>query len=643
MVDTRTQFRVMALLVCVVNVAALLPILQTPWRGDDNWWYSSVRGQAILQQKNAIQVTMDDLVSGIRGGRWFPLQSYKVLVFYFMERVVYKTVIVLLVLLNVAVLGYFIYEISRSRWLSLLATVLSPLFFQQFRHYHDPLTSYHFVEQVEVLFIILSLVLFLWFIRGRRPVHLYGSLACYVVCLLVYEVSFPFFLLHGLIAYWQLGRGHLRKVFSLSLPFCLLATCNLAIAMAVRHIFRAHYSGIRIGMDASSCLQALAHGICAPLPLSTFLSHTQSFSPWWEHFLTCGTGEALVLSILTAILLYQTCRMCVSTGTERGGSPTRGLVIIGLGLWLLPAPLIAMSAKYQHELLRFRLGIGYMPVYISYFGIMMVATAGVDRTLRLLQDRSDRALQVGILAITIIGFLVAVVNFTNNRIDTAKMLARGSWDSLILDGAQKSGLLSAVPDGSTVICPWPIDTRTLRMNTDLTLKVVWPIYHTHSGAISSMMGAFPDDAFARFPREGDTYVFPDGEPVFFLKASSGDTLSGYAVLGRVTRLACKDKSVSGAALDRVYVYWYQPRICFSRDKVHMEVTGTYLDRVTLKNAGSFTIGQQHLEQRQTGGTGTVFELPSPENTKFFDAMSIRVLITSETSSHSLFRTGNLGE
>lgn len=35
MIDSRTQFWAMLVLACTLNVASLLPILQTPWCGDD--------------------------------------------------------------------------------------------------------------------------------------------------------------------------------------------------------------------------------------------------------------------------------------------------------------------------------------------------------------------------------------------------------------------------------------------------------------------------------------------------------------------------------------------------------------------------------------------------------------------------------
>jgi hypothetical protein len=635
MIDSRTQFWVILILVCTVNLASLLPILKTPWSGDDHWYYSPVRGLAQLENKNAIEVTWDDLVGAIRGGRWFPMQSYRVLVFYYMDRIVYKATILIFVLMNVAVLGYFIYEITYDEWLSLLAMVLSPLFFQLFRNYHDPLTSYHFVEQVEVLFILMSLLFFLRFLRGRRSLFLIGSLACYTVCLLVYEVSLVFCMLHALTAYKHFGTGHARDVARASLPFFLLAIFNVVITIVIRVVHNPQYGGILPSLDIVAVLRALSHQLYAPLPLTTFFSHPEAYWPPWQYATNCWGGDVLVLAIVWTVLCYLTCRMCISTAEDAGGVRAKDLTIIGLGLWFLPAPLIAMSAKYQEELLGVGMGVGYMPVYISYFGVMMVSTAALSVALGRLKRMQNRAVYVGLGVIVTIGFAIALINFNNNRIDVAKMLSGGTWDSFVLDGAQKSGLLSAVPDGSFLICPWPLDTRSVRMKTGLTLKIVWPAA-TPGSESTPLRASLVEDTFSRFRKAESTYVFPEDARVFYLKAASADTVSGYAVLARATRLAVNNNSVFAVASDKVYVYWQQPCICSRRERVAVEVVGSYVDRRSLKKAGAFKIERERLKQLHAGPSGSVFELPASGHNEYFDPISIRVLATSEIWDHSRF-------
>ena len=52
------------------------------------------------------------------------------------------------------------------------------------------------------------------------------------------------------------------------------------------------------------------------------------------------------------------------------------LSLTGLIFFLAPPVLISISKKYQTELIPFGFGMGYIPVYIQYYGLLM-CLAGV--------------------------------------------------------------------------------------------------------------------------------------------------------------------------------------------------------------------------------------------------------------------------
>ena len=140
------------MLVVAVNLMFIAPLLDSVMIGDDNWCFAQVKGAGLLQHKTLVELTWDDTLAWIKSGRWFPLASYRVPVFYYLDRFAYKATMILAIMVNILLLGYFIRVVSNSRWLALISMLLPPIFLQIRANYHDPILSYHFEPLAKVFF-----------------------------------------------------------------------------------------------------------------------------------------------------------------------------------------------------------------------------------------------------------------------------------------------------------------------------------------------------------------------------------------------------------------------------------------------------------------------------------------------------------
>jgi hypothetical protein len=589
---------------------------------------------SLLADKGAIQTAWDDALDWIRTGRWFPLQSYRVLVFWYLDRVAYKTTLILSVIVNLLVMGYMVHLLTDSGHLALMSMLLGPLFFQFRWRYHDPFLAYHFVHQVEVLFILLSLVFFVVYLRRQNLILLTGSLLSYLVCLLVYEAAYSFWLVHLLVAWKHFGKGQWKSIAVKTSPFLLLALANVGIAMVLRIVYPVSYEGIQAHLSLFAWAETFFKQVYAALPLTYSLHHWWFFRDPLAYARACWPTEMLTIAILWGTLWYLVSDQLVIASSGSGTERDSGLGLLGVGLWLLPAPLIALSAKYQNELSR--LGVGYLPVYISYFGLMMgtVALAGKGVEAIRLQRRNVQTLCI--LGTAMIGSFVCAVNYNNNRIAVAMLQKSYMGDRDVLESAQKHGFMEPVPDGAQVICSYPFDARFFHLHSGKTFRVVWPKFERPLLGERTALGICSiDDAFSGDRVSESAYRFSDEQPVFFLRCSRNVRVSGSAVLARVRALKAVDDEVHGVAADQVYVSHRDPPIC-CRQLSEVQVTGSYIDRLTMKPSGVFRF---QFRQPDTGAQrphDRVFELPPPGAAQYYDAKSITVFGSSQTPGDSQF-------
>jgi hypothetical protein len=617
------------MLVVAINFMFIAPLLDSVMVGDDVWYFAQIKGTGLLQNKNVVQLTWDDTIAWIKTGRWFPLASYRVPVFYYLDRFEYKAVMAFTIMINIVLLGYFTRIISNSRWLALISMLLPPMFLQIRANYHDPILSYHFVMQLLVSLTLVSLVLFLRYLKNRTYVPLCASLFLYFISLLIYEVAYTFWVLYVLTAVVFLEPGKIKSALSSSLPFALLAGINIAITLILRSWFGTPYEGIQLNSGFSPWLIAFLKQTYAGLPLSCSIS-TDKMARIVLYLKDCGLTDTLALCSFWAISWYFVSfeyMKELTTGTHEG--PNKKWILIGLALWILPSPLIALSVKYQAEL---KWGYGYLPVYISYFGIMIIVSILISRLYLSVKSRKRLLRSTVIAIVTAAGCFTVAINYGGNRYGISSKSHDLHQRQLAIN-ALKDNLMKFVPANSYVLAPSPVDSRFVRMYAGISVNLASPLlegFELGTGAKSV------ETIFRPFlSSESGCYIFDQPAQPFIFRYESLPGGAGYAVLAALNRMSVFNTSIQGAASSRIYLYWHTPSRCANPPQ-SVYVVGSWLDKDSLEQKGLFKFDISKLNLINTGSNGNVYQLPSTLLPGYVDIRSLTMFGASEDVRNSTF-------
>ncbi len=156
----------------------------------------------------------------------------------------------------------------------------------------------------------------------------------------------------------------------------------------------------------------------------------------WDNWMMAFAAAALTYALLRKIPGVQ------ATGQ---GPPLRLLFASGLMIWILPGLAIAVSPKYQACVLT---GIGYLPVYVQYCGVPLIAVAGLLGFAGRFPALRTRLA----LAVTLTSASVALITFDTNRnvVDFCPSTSNCRGQQIV-EEALNAGLADNIPTSATVI------------------------------------------------------------------------------------------------------------------------------------------------------------------------------------------------
>ena len=156
-------------------------------------------------------------------GRFYPLAVYAYLIDFLVTDVfLYKLIILISVLITLLLFGYFVYLLTKSKALVVLSLLVIPISFQ-FRLYHDPILGYHAFLQVLFTLLLLSLIFLMHYLETGKTKYLGLSADFYLLCLLTYDISYPFFILHLVLIYLYSKKSSLTEIIRKGSSFILLS------------------------------------------------------------------------------------------------------------------------------------------------------------------------------------------------------------------------------------------------------------------------------------------------------------------------------------------------------------------------------------------------------------------------------------
>lgn len=419
----------------------------------------------------------------------------------------YKTLQASSVIVNLATFYLLLRALRLSVGTSLLG-VLIALLTLQFRVYSDPILGFAISYPTILEADLLSFLFFAWYCNSGLRRDFVLAVAFFLVALALYETSYPFSVVHVLIAL-RLGR---KRPLLAAVPFLAASVAFAAAELLLRHsIHMAPNAVYSLDLRPGVYLRTLAQQMTGAIPLSYFtfyhgyLAARGAPVPGAPPSLLIGTG-LVALAAAAAVLL----RRGREIAAERGLLP---IVAAGACLWIFSEVLVSAVPRYQQES---SWGISYLPVYLAGFGFTLIATAAVATAMRL------RAAAVAIAAL--FACLFSLTYATNASVIDVYAGERNA--RLLLTESIRDGLFARLSPGDRLFVD-PHFSELFRHFGGFTDPST---FFADAGIVK--LDVSPIDAVADKLCGGGSCLRP-AEHAYAFAASAIDARTGYAALGRL--------------------------------------------------------------------------------------------------------------
>ncbi|MEW6114825.1 MAG: hypothetical protein AB1664_22010, partial [Thermodesulfobacteriota bacterium] len=440
--------------------------------------------------------------------------------------------------------------------------------------------------------------------------------------------------------------------------FVAVSALNLSIMLMIRATFGVYYEGVQSQFTPMQCLLTFAKQIYSAIPLSYFVSTPaiQDLSFRSEMF---SLGLLLAICAAWGLVWYTLWRKRSASESSDEPAAAGTLSVLGIVILLAPSFPIAFSAKYQREL---QWGLGYLPTYLSAFGVDLLLLAGVVFVSSRLRSTARVPREMFAVCTAIIGAVVSAIAFNSNCIVVQKYAHAERFPRALMETALEHGLLQPVKDKSFLICGEPFHSWDnppfFKQLTGLTLQVVKPSGFCHDEdmgstsidkgladyAVTNRPGCYDFTCLAKSKQvfSGYDVVFkglgwpvlcktmtasskPEAPSVFFLRYEASSEDAGYAVLAKLRGMKVNSGEIVEISADRTWVYAAVPSAPVLRN---LRITCNYIDEQN-RSSTSFGFDQRQLRTTRISSREMVLELPPCSGGLLVDPRSIRPEIEAE--------------
>ncbi|MEP7018613.1 MAG: hypothetical protein ABI899_11420 [Actinomycetota bacterium] len=353
--------------VAYAAVVSLMPILMTPYLGDDT--FDRTPPQMVADPKvTHLGAFIDSTHAWMtQQGRFTPGNvALRDLAFtLFNSRVTYKFYLFILSLTLIVTIGLLVVRLT-GRAIAFAPAVLLLCMTWSLRVWADALDTFHGVVPMAILLSSVSLLLVL---STSRKWLLGIAALSWSLALVTYEVAIlltPVFCL----VVWLMRDQHrlatrVQQVLQQAI-FVVPALVNGIFVLWLRSRIRVEpVPAYRVNLDVATVAGTYVKQFLAALPLS------QSWYP--------GAGQFNIpLRLILLSLIFLGIPVAIglvaarSTLQPPGWRGLAGMTSLGLGSWLASAVLVAMTLRWQNTL---PAGQGYLSVVWGYVGVGLCATA----------------------------------------------------------------------------------------------------------------------------------------------------------------------------------------------------------------------------------------------------------------------------
>jgi len=444
-----TPTRLSVLLLVLYLFVSLSPILRSGYYSDDRSYATITRGYHKLHSDLGFwDIAQDCLKQSASHGRFLPVSTYLIRTIYYAVNnlAVYKSYLLLLAVGNVLLFYFLIRAVTGDELLSQLSVLIVAVLFQFRANSHEPLVSLHGLIQWVCIFTMGSLLYLHRHLKHGHPGTLGGSVLLYLMALLTYEFSLLLWPLHLAMIFSH--RKDVRRTVKLLAPFVVLAAGAGAGTVVLRAVMgegTTQYEGTRFSADLGKVAKTYLLQLYATLPLTSLHFHLRDTSLLYRARIMAEAARvdfAVYTALFMAVSLGLARRM--KAAARAALSPVA--LVLGFLLVVLPGPLVAVSAKYQREIV---LGLGYVPVYMQCFGLSLLLSSVVLYVCT--STRCKTWARHAVPVFFVAAYTVGSLNLLNNkvRVDEANYWRHNPNEAFRLAAA--SGMFNDLPEDSTFL------------------------------------------------------------------------------------------------------------------------------------------------------------------------------------------------
>jgi hypothetical protein len=375
-------------------------------------------------------------------------------------------------------------------------------------------------------------------------------------------------------------------------------------------------SEYRFNFDLKEYTFTLAKQTFAALPLSYYLTDSNKiFSDGYDVIVKNNLFVILFIIIVTYLFsLLELLKLYVKEVTDQILQIKNSLFLFLFGLLLLILPGIFISAtqKYQNEIY---VGYGYLPVYISYFGVSLIIISIIYTIFIKFNTKKNTIIIISII-VAILCSTIGGLNYINNT--TVVENSNLYWQyprSLILEGIHNN-LFTDLPENSRLIVEsnYPWDQTSF--------------YSMSSGKKFSYVASGKDLMYVSGGKYDLSMFSNNGSNnLYYLRYDSSSNNNGYAILASIESIDATNDSINNVSSNYVYLYTRTPNEVHDIDGYqvirHVKLDGKWIDNTNIST--NFSLDQNQMEMISSGNNWKLFRIYY-EN-KRIDVKSLSVAIT----------------
>lgn len=366
-------------LITIIYYYLFSNILKSGYSGDDNF-NAQVSGQLIQEDISLFKRINNEWIGWLTGAGSIRITYYFTIypLYHWIENIVFiKAFNLLNLILNSIAIYFFIFKLSRNKYLSFISPLIF-ISFLQYKFWHDPIVgfpSYMFPLILNVL--LISLIFFINYLETSSKKYLKYSAILYFYILFMYEISIYFIFLYTTILIFYENKKNFklndlkRSITKLKLHGVIFLS-HLLITAFFRLLYIPFFresNSYPFGVpQLSNFYDALGIQFVGSLP-GSFWFYVSRF---YLNPLEITVSEYIYLIPIFIIIFVGIYKLFSQRFISIKEIKISILLLI-LGLIFAIPPLILTSLSgHQKELIILGNGYTYIPVYLQYFGNLLI-------------------------------------------------------------------------------------------------------------------------------------------------------------------------------------------------------------------------------------------------------------------------------